>query len=278
MSRRSLLDGLRWISVAALPALLLALYFTYSRGGLLALLVAGGCLLALSHDRLWLLATLAIGALGAVPAVLAVQARHSLADNIANPAAVDQGVTVLLLLLAGIALALLLFAGLRRLEGRSGGLTGRAVELSRNPVVLKRVALGAALVAIGVGDRGRRPRLAPVLQPRPPVPEPTRAALQPALRRRPPAISGGWRSTPSTKSRCSATAPAPTSSPGTSCARSTMPVHDAHSLYLEAFAELGLVGGLLVLALVGTLLWFGFAAWRGARAGAAGAATRPCSR
>ena len=31
-----------------------------------------------------------------------------------------------------------------------------------------------------------------------------------------------------------------------------MPVHDAHSLYLEAFAELGLVGGLLVLALVGT--------------------------
>ena len=51
--------------------MLLALYFTYSRGGLLALVVAGGCLIALSHDRLWLLATLAIGALGALPAVLA---------------------------------------------------------------------------------------------------------------------------------------------------------------------------------------------------------------
>ena len=51
--------------------LLLALYLTYSRGGLLSLLVAGGCLLALSHDRLWLLATLAIGALGALPALLA---------------------------------------------------------------------------------------------------------------------------------------------------------------------------------------------------------------
>ena len=75
MSRRSLTPALRWLAVAAMPALLLALYFTYSRGGLLALLVAAGCLLALSHDRLWLLATLAIGALGALPAVLAVQAR-----------------------------------------------------------------------------------------------------------------------------------------------------------------------------------------------------------
>ena len=39
---------------------------------------------------------------------------------------------------------------------------------------------------------------------------------------------------------------------------------DAHSLYLQAFSELGLVGGILVLAMVGTLLWVGFAAWRAA--------------
>ncbi len=43
-----------------------------------------------------------------------------------------------------------------------------------------------------------------------------------------------------------------------------LPVHDAHSLYLEAFAELGAVGGILVLALVGSLLWTAFAAWRDA--------------
>ena len=96
MSRRSAWAALRWLSVAAIPAVLLALYFTYSRGGLLALLVAAGCLIALSRDRLWLLATLAIGAIGALPAVLAVQARHSLADNLANQATIDQGVTVLL--------------------------------------------------------------------------------------------------------------------------------------------------------------------------------------
>jgi tetratricopeptide (TPR) repeat protein len=39
---------------------------------------------------------------------------------------------------------------------------------------------------------------------------------------------------------------------------------DAHSLYLESFAELGLIGGLLVIGLVLTLLWTGFAAWRAA--------------
>src|SRR5689334_1903614 len=85
-SRQGAWALLRWLAVAAIPASLLALYFTYSRGGLLSLVVAAGCLLALSRDRLWLFATLAVGALGALPAVLAVQARHSLADNLGNQA------------------------------------------------------------------------------------------------------------------------------------------------------------------------------------------------
>ncbi len=71
-SRQAGWQFLRWTSVGVIPASLLALYFTYSRGGLLALLVASGCLIALSRDRLWLLATLAIGVLGALPAMLAV--------------------------------------------------------------------------------------------------------------------------------------------------------------------------------------------------------------
>ena len=116
---------------AAMPAVLLALYFTFSRGGLLALVIAG-CLFVLSRDRLWLLATLAIGALGALPAVLAVQARRSLAENSPTQAAVDQGVTVLLILLAGIGLRWAL-RGAARLEPSGGPRTGRALELSRNP-------------------------------------------------------------------------------------------------------------------------------------------------
>jgi len=147
-SRRATAPLARWISVAAIPACLLALYFTYSRGGLIVLLASAVCLLALSRDRLWLLATLAIGALGALPAVLAVQARDSLANNLDNQAAVQQGTTVLLYLLGGIALALLLFALLRRVEDRAGALTGRALAISRNPAILKRAALLVAIVAI----------------------------------------------------------------------------------------------------------------------------------
>ena len=149
-----------------MPAVLLALYFTYSRGGLLALLVACGCLIALSHDRLWLLATLAIGAIGALPAVLAVQARDSLADNLDNAAAVDQGVTVLLILLAGIA------AGARCSSPGCGGWSARRGGAHRAGAgALPRPAAAEAdrgWSRRGARDRrrgrGRRPRLGPVLE------------------------------------------------------------------------------------------------------------------
>ena len=150
MSRRSAWTALRWLAVATIPVALLALYFTYSRGGLLALLISAGILIALSRDRLWMLATLAIGVIGALPALLAIQARDSLADNVANRSTIDQGVTVLLILLAGIAVAMALFAGLRRLERREGKLTGWALDLSRHPTVLRTVAIAGAVIAIAV--------------------------------------------------------------------------------------------------------------------------------
>jgi hypothetical protein len=262
-SRNSAWKVLRWLSVAAIPAVLLTLYFTYSRGGLLALLVATGCLIALSRDRLWLLGTFAIGALGALPAVLAVQARHSLADNIANQAAVDQGVTVLAILLAGIALSLVLFAGLRRIEGRDGQLTGRALAASRSPKVLKGVALGLAVAAIvavaAVGGRAWDQFSSPDVQ-FPDDPKQHFSDLSGAGRHdffrvaidsfdEEPLLGHG----------------AGTYQFSWELHRSIeLPVHDAHSLYLEAFAELGAVGGLLVLGLVGTLLWCAFSAWRAA--------------
>jgi O-antigen ligase len=263
MSRRAAWTALRWLSVAAIPATLLALYFTYSRGGLLSLVVACGCLIALSRDRLWLLATLAIGALGAVPAVLAVQARHSLADNLANQAAVDQGLTVLLILLAGTAGSLLLFAALRWEERREGRLSGRALALSRNPIALKRVALALAVIAIGlavaVGGRAWHQFSSSDIQ----FPEDPKQHFTD--------FSGAgrhdfWR----------VALDAFDEKPILGDGAGTYPfawyqhrsidisVHDAHSLYLESFAELGAIGGLVVLALVGTLLWTAFAAWRAA--------------
>lgn len=263
MSRRSPNAALRGLAVGALPVLLLALYFTYSRGGVLALAVACGCLLALSYDRLWLLATLAIGALAAVPAVLAVQARRPIADNLDIPAAVDQGLTVLLILLAGVAIALALFALLRRIEQRQHPLTGRALAASRDSGVLKWVTLALALLAIGggiaIGGRAWDQFSSSDLQ-FPDQPEQHFGEL-----------SGGgrhefWRVAVDAFGE----EPAIGHGAGTyqfawnQLREVPMPVLDAHSLYLEAFAELGMIGGLIVLGLVLGVLWTGFAAWRAA--------------
>ncbi|HEX3174059.1 MAG TPA: O-antigen ligase family protein [Solirubrobacterales bacterium] len=262
-SRRAAWKGLQWLSVAAMPALLLALYVTYSRGSLLALGVAAGCTIVLSSDRLWMLATLGIGAIGALPAVLALQDRRSLADNIDTQTSVQQGVTVLLVLLAGIALAVLLFAALRWAERRGGQLTGRALALSRDRKVLKGIAAVLAVLAIGgaiaVGGRAWDQFSSSEAQ----FPYEAekhfsevngagrhdffRVAID-AFEEKPIAGIGAgtyvfaWNEHRSIE----------------------RPVHDAHSLYLEAFAELGIVGGLLVLFLVGWILWTGFSAWRAA--------------
>lgn len=263
MSRRALNQGLRRLAAGAVPALLLALYFTYSRGGLLGLLVACLCLLVLSHDRLWMLGTLAIGALGALPAVLVVQASRSLADNHADPSAIDQGVTVLAVLAAGIVLALALFALLHRLERRGGALTGRALELSRDRRVLRGIGIAAALLAIGaaiaVGGRAWDQFSSPDQQ------FPANPAQHFSQ------ISGAnrheyWR----VAIDSFAEAPVAGHGAGTypfawdKLRHITLPVLNAHSLYLQAFQELGVIGGLLTLALVGVLLWTGFAAWRAA--------------
>jgi O-antigen ligase len=262
-SRRSSSAALRWLSVAAMPAVLLALYFTYSRGGLLSLLVAAGCMLILSRDRLWLLATLAIGIVGAIPAVLSVQSKPSLAQSYATPTVVDQGVTVLAVLVACTASTVLLFAGLRAIERRQGALTGRAVRLSQSPILLKRLAIAAALlaiaVAVAVGGRAWDQFSSPDLQ----FPnQPARHFGQ---------LSGAGRHD-FYRVAVDGFGEKPLLGHGAGTYEFTweqlrsihMPVHNAHSLYLEVFDELGLVGGAIVVGLFLTLLWTGFAAWRAA--------------
>jgi uncharacterized membrane protein len=263
LSRRALNGIVRWAAVGLLPAVLLTLYFTYSRGGLLATLVACGCLIVLSHDRLWLLATLAIGALGALPAVVAVQGNNSLAENLHDSSVAGQGLLVLAILVAGSLLALALAAGLKRMERRQGRLTDRAIAASRDPRVLKGIALGLAVLALGaalaVGGRAWNQFNSPDLQP--------------------PSSSGEHFTQLSGSGRnefwrvaIDAFDEKPVLGHGAGTYRfswhllrhDSVSNLDAHSLYLQAFAELGLIGGLLVLALVGMLLWTGFAAWRAA--------------
>ena len=264
MTRRSLIAAVRWLAVVSLPVVLLALYFTYSRGGLVALALSCGCLIALSQDRLWLLPSLAIGVVGALPAVLAVQARHSLAQNVNDAQIADQGLAVLAFLVAGCILAAALFAGLRWLERREGRLTGRAIAASRNPRVLRGIALAAALLVIGaavaIGGRAWDQFSSPDVRV-PSSPEEHLTQLYGSGR------DEFWRV------GVEAFGEKPLLGHGAGAYRfswhllrdNSVDNLDAHSLYLQAFAELGVVGGLLVLAMMGMLLWTGFAACRGAR-------------
>jgi hypothetical protein len=263
MSRRTVTPLLRWVAVGGIPVLLLGLYLTYSRGGLLGLVVACICLIALSHDRLWLLCTLGVGALGALPAILYVQAHTAIAQNAAFAGVIDQGVAVVLYLVAGVALTLALYWGLRRLERGGGVLTGRALELSRDRRVLRGVAIVAAILALvataAVGERAWDRFTSTDIA----FPEDPGSHFG--------SLSGAGRGE-FFRVALDAFGEKPLLGHGAGTYQFSwfqlrdidIPVHDAHSLYLQALSELGIVGAILVLALVLGLLWIGFSAWRAA--------------
>ena len=142
--------------------------------------------------------------------------------TVASQTSVDQGPTVLLILLAGIALTLALFALLRRLEARGGRRTEpRRRALPRARRCSKASAIGLAVVAIAVAIVVRRPRLAPVLELRPPVPDESRPALLRLLRRRPARLLAGRDRRLRGKAAARPRRRHLSSSRGTSCARST---------------------------------------------------------
>jgi len=263
-SRRAAWTWLKWASVAAIPAVLLCIYFTYSRGGLLSLVVATACILALSRDRLWMLATLGFGALGALPAVLYVQGHESIANNVDVQTTVDQGPVVALILLAGIVLTLALGGALRAIEFRGGRRTGRMLELSRHPGVLKGIAMAIAVVAIGVviavGGRAWDQFSSSDLYFPSNTPSEHFSQLSGAGR------YDFWRvAVDSFEEHPVAGTGAGTYQFSWEKQRAIdLDLHDAHSLYLEAFSELGALGGLLTLGLVLVMLWIGFSAWRAA--------------
>ena len=263
MSRGSSWTALRWASAGVLPAVFLTMYFTYSRGGIVSLAVGSLCILALSRDRLWLLGTLLAAGLGALPALLALPANSSLADNFDTQTSVDQGVTVLLILLAGIGLTLVLFALLRRLESARGAAAVRVEALSRDPTVLKGLAATIAVLAIVAtaffgGRAWNEFTGADIEFPKDPSQQFSNLG------------SGGrddfWRvAVDSFEEEPLVGTGAGTYEFAWERERSIdLSLIDAHSLYLESFAELGLLGGLAVIALVLGLIWIGLAAWRAA--------------
>ncbi|HTR76418.1 MAG TPA: O-antigen ligase family protein [Solirubrobacterales bacterium] len=260
MSRRSLIPFLRWFAVGALPAVLLALYFTHSRGGILSLILAAGTLIVLSRDRLWYLATLLIAAILTLPAILAIHSYTELSNNYDFPPIVGQGLDAGAILLAGIAVTLLAFWGLRRLEAGGSAAVGRALAISRDRRVLGGIAIVAAVCAIVAGvlyggtawDK---------------FAETDVGATSSGI-----AEASGHGRTQFWDVALEAFGEKPILGHGAGTYQFSwdqlrpiqMSNTQAHSLYLQALSELGIVGGLLALGLVLFLLWVGISAWRAA--------------
>ncbi len=192
-----------------------------------------------------------------------MQAHTAIAQNANFEGVIGQGVAVLFYLVGGVLLALALYWGLRRLERGGSALTGRALALSRDRRVLRGVAIGAAILAlvaaVAVGQRAWDQFTSSDVE----------FSADPDSRIS--SLSGSGRDE-FFRVALDAFGEKPVLGHGAGTYQFSwfelrdidVPVHNAHSLYLQAFAELGIVGGLLTLATVLGLLWIGFSAWRGA--------------
>jgi hypothetical protein len=263
LNRRSLVGILRPLAAAAIPPVMLALYLTASRGGLLIVVIATACLLAMSADRLWMLATVLVGALLALPAIFYVHGHSSIGSLVDDGSLVGQGLVTLVLILLGSLVAAGLFLLQRRAERGRGAAATRALAISRDTRVLRGIGIAilVVLVAFGVAFGGRAwdkfssADLGVAAEGGAHFGEVTsggrvqfwEVALE-AFGEKPIVGHGaGTYQFAWTQDR-----PVP------------MTVHNTHSLYLQALSELGVVGALLVLAMILFLLWAGVSAWRAA--------------
>lgn len=241
----------RALATAVLPALLLTVYFTLSRGGALAAALAIVALLALHPRRLALVPPIALGATGGAILIAAASQRSDLSDALLNADAYAQGDEMTLITIAVCVLAGLAAAGLTAVARR---------RQLRVPTVSARAAgVGVAVVAViavagfVVADGPSRASDNWTEFKQPVTPGDDAARFESA--------SGSgryqwWRSAVD----ANASAPVIGIGPGTfelwfarSESELSGPVQDAHSLYLETLGELGVVGLLLLLGFLGTV-------------------------
>jgi hypothetical protein len=237
----------RALSVGVLPLPILALYLTSSRGGFATALAGGLVLLALERERVCLLAGALLGAVGGALLVLFAHPRADFLNGLATSTARHEGWEVGL-----AALVCVLGAGIARYlldepldHLRVRGVSGRAVA-----AVLIAVAIAAALLvnperrAQETGSAG--PGSGHLLS------------------------AGGSNRGQYWEAALNAFASSPVTGIGAGNfvlywnqhPQLRLPVVNAHSLYLETLAELGIAGLALVLGFLVTAARDG---WRGRR-------------
>jgi O-Antigen ligase len=239
--------AVRALAVAAVPALALTAFFTLSRGGAVEIAVALVVLFALHPRRLELLVPAALAGLGGGILIAAASQRDALGDGLTTATATSQGDEMLamtLVVCTGVGLIAAAVALAHR-DGLlpSGQVSRRAARRTGAVVAGLAVAIALAAIASGaVSDAWNEFK-------NPEVPD--------AAAERFDSASGSgryqfWQAAVD----AGETEPLVGIGPGTYeyfwAREGSLPtfIRDAHSLYLEAFAELGVVGLALVLGVV----------------------------
>ena len=261
MARSGSWTTLRWSAVALIPAAMSGLYLTYSRGGLLAGLIAAVLMVLLSEHRLRFASGIIIGAVVAVPAVFFIRSQTVIAENLGGIDAPGQGRAVAAVILLSMALSVLIYWLLLRAAKARPSFTRRAVSVSRNRLVPPALAgtVAVALITLAAvfgGHVWEQFSNSPVYFPANPEEHFTQFSGAGRYEFNQVAIEG-FRENPILGAGA-----------GTYTFEwlQNRPIdlvaQNAHSLYLEAFSNLGIFGGILVLALIGTLLTSGILAFR----------------
>lgn len=259
--------ALRVLAAAALPAIGLASFFTFSRAGIATAVIVSVLFLLLTADRLPALATALFGGGGSAILIAALSQRDALGDGLASAAARQQGDEMLWITIAVCLVVAALQAGLLYVlrDGRRPGWT--VVTDRQAAIAVGGAAVVVLLVGIAAGGVGKAADGW----------DEFKAGDGPG--------SGASRlSSAAGQNRYqywSSAARENESKPLTGTGSGTFEfwwtrdgngdiVRDTHSLYMQTFGELGIVGLVLLLAFLLTILLGG-----GRRLLRAAAAERP---
>ena len=271
------LTVVRAVSAAAIPLMALAGYLTLSRGGMAAAAVAMIVLVAIYPRRMRLLPAIGLGTIGSALLISAAAQRGDFQDGVISSAAVSQGSEMLamaVIVCGGVGLLHAAYSladrhGLGPKIPRPSPLEHRdrcRLDRPRRPLHRARGRSSdrarQRLAAVQGAEHSRlRSRAPPEHERQQPLPVLAERARR---ERHQPAYSGSGR--------------APTSSGGPATTRSRTRagffVRDAHSLYFEALAEVGIVGFLLITGFIVFVIAYGAVRAFRRRTGAGGRTRR----
>ena len=247
------------LAAAALPAMALTIYFTFSRGGTVAALLGVGLFLALSHDRLPKLATTLIAAAAGAVLIAAAGQRSALNSGLAGPLAHSQGNELLAMTLGVCVATSLLQAGLALALRRGGRPAWSRPSRHASRSLLGAAAAVVVVVAIGLGVSGKASSAWHEFKA-------AKSTPNGAARFGSFSSNGRW---PYWRAALKENASEPLNGTGSGGFEPWWAkhgsggfVHDAHSLYLETLGELGIVGFVLIVGFLAWVLAMGGRAYR----------------